>query len=74
MSGADHRGHSFGTTTRWPAASPDPLTCTRPSAVVEEPQSDGHEVPGAVGARHLHRVGAARLGQEGVDGHDQHIG
>ena len=66
-------GHSFGTTTRWPAASPGPLTCTSPSASSKRPKVTGVEAVYAVGAYDFHRVATARLGQEGVDGYDQHI-
>ena len=34
-------GHRFGTTTRWPAASPDPVTWTSPSASSKRPKVTG---------------------------------
>ena len=39
--GGDVDGHRFGTTTRWPAARPDPVTWTRPSASSKRPRVTG---------------------------------
>jgi len=37
----DVDGHRFGTTMRCPAASPEPLACTRPSASSKSPKLTG---------------------------------
>ena len=61
-----------GTTTRWPADSPWPLTCTRPSASSNRPTADGHETV-HVAFGDLHRVAAAGEREQRVDRHRQHV-
>ena len=51
-----------------------PRHLNQPVGVVEQAQGDRHQVVDAVRSDDLHGVAAARLGQQGVDGHHQGVG
>ena len=65
-------GHVAGTTTLWPAASPEPVTCTSPSASSNSPSETGTRWLVAACADDLDGVATAGPGQQ--RGHRHHQG
>ena len=65
---------SVGTTTSWPAASPEPVTCTSPSASSNSPSETATRWLVPSGADDLDRVAAAGLGQQRGHRHHQGVG
>ena len=60
-------------TTTLAGRQPGPAHLDQAVGVVEEAQGDRHQMVDAVDAHHLHCVAAVRLGQQGVNGHDQRV-
>ena len=67
-------GHVAGTTTSWPAASPEPLTCTSPSASSNSPSETGTRWLRRACADDLDGVATAGPGQQRGHGHHQRVG
>ena len=66
------RGHSFGTTTCWPADSPAGHL-DQPVGVVEKPSVTGTEMTGAVRRPRLRPRNRPADGEQRVDGHDEGV-